>query len=153
MESIKATNLRRNLYSVLKKVCATREPIEVTLGSHTAAAIVPREVSDTHARKPLVDLNAVASFCKKYQVKSLALFGSILRKDFTVASDVDVLVELGERHVNVREMFKMVDHLVAVFGRRVDMVERSNLRNIDPVRRKEILATARVIYDEETYDA
>lgn len=153
MESIKATNLRRDLYSVLKKVCSTREPVEVTLGSRMAAVIVPREVSDARARKPLVDLDAVAAFCKKYRVRSLALFGSVLRADFTPASDVDVLVDLGERHVSVREMFRMVDHLEAVFGRRVDMVERSNLKNVDPIRRKEILAAAWVIYDEESYDA
>lgn len=153
MESIKATNLRRNLYSVLKNVCATREPVEVTLGSHAAFAIVPRATSDTRAKRPLVDLDAVAAFCKKYQVKSLALFGSVLRADFTSASDVDVLVDLGERHVDVHEMFKMVDHLEAVFGRKVDMVERSNLRRVDPLRRREILTTARVIYDEEAYDA
>ena len=153
MESIKATNLRRNLYSVLKKVCSTREPVEVTLGSRASAAIVPREVSGTSARRPLVDLDAVAAFCRKYQVKSLALFGSVLRADFTPASDVDVLVDLGERHVDVHEMFRMVDHLEAVFGRKVDMVERSNLKNVDAVRRKEILAAARVIYDEESYDA
>lgn len=153
MESIKATNLRRNLYSVLKKVCATREPVEVTLGSRASAVIVPRATSSAGARRPLVDLDAVAAFCKKYQVKSLALFGSVLRADFTPASDVDVLVDLGERHVSVREMFRMVDHLEAVFGRKVDMVERSNLGSVDATRRKEILAAARVIYDEESYDA
>ena len=150
---MKATNLRRNLYSVLKKVCATREPVEVTLGNHASAVIVPRATSDSCARRPVIDVEAVAAFCKKFQVKKFSLFGSILRSDFNVASDVDVLVDLGERHVNVREMFRMVDHLEAVFGRRVDMVERSNLRSVDPLRRKEILAAARVIYDEESYDA
>ena len=65
-----------------------------------------------------------------------------------------MLVDLGERHVSVREMFRMVDHLEAVFGRKVDMVERSNLKNARRrLRRKEILAAARVIYDEESYDA
>ena len=28
-------------------------------------------------------------------------------------------------------MFRMVDHLEAVFGRKVDLIELSNLRNLD----------------------
>ncbi|MDK1029411.1 MAG: nucleotidyltransferase domain-containing protein [Anaerolineae bacterium] len=31
------------------------------------------------------------SFCQRYHVKRLALFGSVLRKDFNQNSDVDVL--------------------------------------------------------------
>ena len=99
METIKATNLRKNLYSVLKKIYVAREPVEVTLGSHAAVVIVPKTTSDAHTKRPFIDLDAVAAFCKKYQVKSLALFGSVLRADFTATSDVDVLVDLGERHV------------------------------------------------------
>jgi predicted nucleotidyltransferase len=31
--------------------------------------------------------------CKRHHIKSLALFGSVLRNDFTPESDIDVLVE------------------------------------------------------------
>ena len=34
----------------------------------------------------------IASFCRRWQVKELALFGSALREDFGPDSDVDVLV-------------------------------------------------------------
>ena len=36
---------------------------------------------------------AVAEFCRRHHVRRLALFGSVLRDDFTSESDVDVLVE------------------------------------------------------------
>ena len=35
----------------------------------------------------------VAEFCQRNQILRLALFGSVLRDDFTPESDVDILVE------------------------------------------------------------
>ena len=40
-----------------------------------------------------VSVEAVAEICRRYQVRKLSLFGSVLRDDFGPASDVDVLVE------------------------------------------------------------
>ena len=152
MKTIKATNLRKTLYAMLDEVRRDRSPVEVVLGGKTAAVLMPA-ISTGSGRKPPIDLDAVATFCKKYQVKSLALFGSILRCDFGPASDVDVMVDLGERKIDVREMFQMVDHLEAMFGRHVDMLELANLALLDPIRRESISTTAKVIYEEALYDA
>ena len=35
----------------------------------------------------------IADFCRRNHIRRLALFGSVLRNDFTSESDVDVLVE------------------------------------------------------------
>ena len=35
----------------------------------------------------------IAEFCRRHRVRRLALFGSVIRDDFTPKSDVDVLVE------------------------------------------------------------
>ncbi len=35
----------------------------------------------------------IAVICRRYHIRTLALFGSVLRDDFTAESDVDVLVE------------------------------------------------------------
>ena len=35
----------------------------------------------------------IADFCKRRHIKRMALFGPVIRDDFTDASDVDVLVE------------------------------------------------------------
>lgn len=40
-----------------------------------------------------VDDEALATFCRRHGVRRLALFGSVLRDDFTDDSDIDVLVE------------------------------------------------------------
>jgi prevent-host-death family protein len=153
METIRATTLRKSLYETLERVKSRRLPVEVVLGGLPAAVLVPVAVREPGGRKPPIDLDAVAAFCQEYRVRKLSLFGSILRSDFNATSDVDVLVDLGDRHVDFHEMFRMVDHLEAVFGRRVDMVEASNLDQVDDVRRQEITSTARAIYEQESYDA
>lgn len=50
-----------------------------------------------------LDNKAIARFCKKYHVRLLALFGSVLRDDFTKDSDIDILVDF-ERPIGFFEM-------------------------------------------------
>jgi predicted nucleotidyltransferase len=88
---------------------------------------------------------AIEDFCRRWQVKELALFGSVLREDFTADSDIDVLVTFAPK--NRRSLFDLVDmqdELAALLGRNVDLVTRGGLRN--PYRRHEILTTRRVLY-------
>ena len=40
-----------------------------------------------------IDKQAIAEFCRRNGIRRLALFGSVLRDDFSPESDVDVLVE------------------------------------------------------------
>jgi predicted nucleotidyltransferase len=40
-----------------------------------------------------VDDETLAAFCHRHGIRRLALFGSVLRDDFTADSDIDVLVE------------------------------------------------------------
>jgi uncharacterized protein len=35
----------------------------------------------------------IAEFCKRYRIRKLSLFGSVLRSDFRPDSDIDVLIE------------------------------------------------------------
>ncbi len=87
----------------------------------------------------------IAQFCRKWQVKQLAIFGSALRDDFRPDSDVDVLVVFqdGTRwtlfdHIQAEEELKQI------LGREVDLVEKKAIRN--PFRRHHILNNHEVIY-------
>jgi uncharacterized protein len=92
-----------------------------------------------------VDRQKVAELCRRYGVAELALFGSVLRDDFRVDSDVDVLVSFGpEAHPSLLELVELREDLKDLFGREVDLVERAGLRN--PFRRRAILSTAEVVY-------
>jgi hypothetical protein len=88
---------------------------------------------------------AIEDFCQRWQVKELALFGSVLREDFNAESDIDVLVTFApENRRSLFDLVDMQDELAALLGRNVDLVTRGGLRN--PYRRHEILTTRRVLY-------
>ena len=87
----------------------------------------------------------VEAFCRQWKVRELSLFGSALRDDFAPGSDVDLLVELPPHHeLSLYDWVDMIDQLREIFGRDVDLVAKSGLSN--PIRRREILHTAKVLY-------
>lgn len=95
-----------------------------------------------------VDDDALASFCSRWKIRRMELFGSALRSDFDEESDVDVLVTFDESaewslfdHVRMeREFEAIVDRPVDIVNRRV--IERSD----NPVRRRAILDRTEPLY-------
>lgn len=85
-------------------------------------------------------------FCQKWKIAEFALFGSVLRDDFSPSSDIDVLVSFAPGGAMTFEGFlEMRQELSDLFGGRpVDLVEKRLVRN--PFRRHEILTTRRVVY-------
>ena len=63
----------------------------------------------------------IAEFCRKHHIRKLALFGSVLRKDFRPGSDVDVLVEFEPGHVPGLAFFSMEEELSNILGYKVDL--------------------------------
>jgi len=68
-----------------------------------------------------IDRQRIAEFCQRHHVRRLALFGSVLREDFTPDSDVDVLVEFEPGHVPGLAFFTMEVELSGIVGRKVDL--------------------------------
>ncbi len=65
---------------------------------------------------------ALADFCRRYGVKRLMLFGSILRDDFGPESDVDMLAEFEPgRTPGMIGFGGMILELSRLIGRRVDL--------------------------------
>jgi predicted nucleotidyltransferase len=87
---------------------------------------------------------AIEDFCRRYKVRRLALFGSVLRDDFRPDSDIDVLVtfQTGAR-VSMITLGHMQRELSALFHRPVDLVHQDGLK---PLLREQVLATAREVY-------
>jgi predicted nucleotidyltransferase len=96
-----------------------------------------------------VPYEQIAAFCRKWNVSEFALFGSVLRDDFRPDSDVDVLLTWApESRVSVFEYPEMKEELEAIFGRRVDLVSRRGIeQSRNPIRKKSILESARVVYE------
>ena len=87
----------------------------------------------------------IADFCRRWQVKELAIFGSALRDEFRPESDVDVLVVFqDDAKWDLFDHMKAEEDLKQIFGRDVDLVEKKAIRN--PFRRHHILSSYEVIY-------
>ena len=87
----------------------------------------------------------VADFCQRHHIRRLALFGSVLREDFRVESDVDVLVEFELGHVpGFIRLANMELELERLFsGRKVDLRTAEDLSRYF---RAEVVATAVAVY-------
>jgi predicted nucleotidyltransferase len=74
----------------------------------------------------------IAALCRRYGVKRLEVFGSILSEDFDLrTSDVDVVVEFEDvpQSDGLRRYFEFKAQLEQLFNRPVDMVELSAMEN------------------------
>lgn len=86
----------------------------------------------------------IADLCRRYHVRRLALFGSVLRDDFTPESDVDVLVTFEpQASIGFMALGRMKRELASLFQRPVDLVPQDGLK---PLIRDEVLSSAEVIY-------
>jgi len=95
-----------------------------------------------------IDRDKISAFCRKWKVKELALFGSVLREDFGPDSDVDVLVSFeADAAWNLWDHHHMNEELQEILGRKVDLVTRPAVeRSPNWIRRKAILESAETIY-------
>ncbi len=86
----------------------------------------------------------LSSLCRRYRVRRLALFGSVLRDDFSPDSDVDVLVSFDpDAHVGFVTLSRMQRELSELFSRPVDLVPMDGLK---PAIRESVLSSARDVY-------
>jgi predicted nucleotidyltransferase len=90
----------------------------------------------------------IGEFCRKWRILELSLFGSALREDFRPDSDLDLLVTFApEAEWRYWDLMTMQDELQALFGRKVDLVERSLVETSENwIRRKHILEHAEPVY-------
>lgn len=87
----------------------------------------------------------IEDFCRRNQIRRLALFGSVLRDDFSPDSDVDVLVEFEpDARVGLR-FFRIERELSQILGREVDLNTPGFLSHHFA---DEALDEAEVLYDE-----
>ena len=83
----------------------------------------------------------IAELCRRYGVRRLWLFGSILREDFRPGSDIDVLIESDGVGLLSLGGFQM--DLSDLLGREVHL---TTLGGVPPAHRPGLLAAARLQY-------
>jgi uncharacterized protein len=92
-----------------------------------------------------IEDNLFYSLIKKYSLSEVALFGSVIREDYSDNSDIDILISFTAN--SKKSLFDIINlkyDFECILNRKVDVIEKSALKN--PFRKNEILKTARVIY-------
>ncbi|MDD4888793.1 MAG: nucleotidyltransferase domain-containing protein [Phycisphaerae bacterium] len=102
-------------------------------------------MSDAQYQLPMGE---ITSFCRRWKVMELALFGSVLRDDFRSDSDIDLLAAFADdADFSLLDHARMEIELEGILGRHVQMLTRRAVeQSTNAIRRAEILSTARSIY-------
>ena len=86
----------------------------------------------------------IERFCEQYHIEKLAFFGSVLRDDFTLFSDIDILVEFHPEHIpGLIRLSLMENELSRLFQRKVDLRTTEDLSRYF---RQEVLDSAVIQY-------
>jgi predicted nucleotidyltransferase len=91
-----------------------------------------------------IDQDAIAGFCRRNNIRKLALFGSATREDFGPESDVDVLVEFEPGCTPGFAFLDMQEELATLLHRPVDLLTRGFL---SPLIRDRVERETVVLYD------
>lgn len=93
------------------------------------------------------NLHKLFALCRKHKVSKLYAFGSVLTPRFNDQSDVDILVNFNSEITpdNYADNFFDLYHaLMSLFGRDVDLVDESSVKN--PYFKEELEETKHLIY-------
>lgn len=95
-----------------------------------------------------MNMHKIMDICRRFHVRRLWVFGSILTNRFNSRSDVDLCVDFDKDKIGIFDyadnFFDFQYALEDVFGRKVDITEDSAVQN--PYFRQELNATRRLIY-------
>jgi uncharacterized protein len=64
---------------------------------------------------------------KKYHVRDIGLFGSVVRDDFSASSDIDIIVDFSQP-IGI-EFVDMAEYIEKMLQKKVDLVSRKGVRD------------------------
>lgn len=97
---------------------------------------------------PKINKNSMLKFCDRWQIKDVAVFGSVLRHDFDNKSDIDILVTFTDgSNVTLLNHIEMQKELDSIFNRNIDLLTRRSVeKSHNKIRKEEILNSAKIIF-------
>lgn len=96
------------------------------------------------------NIQKIIELCKKYRVKKLYVFGSILTDRFNDDSDIDFSVDFDSESINREQLdwadifFNFLHELENLFDRKIDIVFDNNIKN--KYFKRELDQTKQLIY-------
>ncbi len=92
----------------------------------------------------IIKKDELFKFCRKNHIKKLSLFGSALRDELKMESDIDLLVEFEDEHIpGLLKLVGLEIELTKMIGRKVDLRTPAELSRYF---RNDVLEKARVKY-------
>ncbi len=95
-----------------------------------------------------MNLDRIATLCRKYKVKKLWVFGSILTDRFNDSSDIDFSVSFDKKNIQLLDYadnyLDFLDELKGLFSRDVDLITEESVSN--PYFQNELNSTKQLIY-------
>ena len=89
---------------------------------------------------------AVIPACKKFAVRHLDVFGSVVRNQETAISDIDLLVEFNEpERTPAQRFFGLLHYLEDTLGCKIDLLTTNGLHN--PYFKSRVLKEKVTIYE------
>lgn len=92
-----------------------------------------------------IPVKEIKEFCQRHHIRKLSLFGSVLRDDFTIVSDVDVLVEFEKGKTPGLAIVTMADELTMIIKRDVDL---RTPHDLSCYFREQVRSEALIIYEK-----
>jgi uncharacterized protein len=94
---------------------------------------------DISSEQILAFIESHKSDLQKFGVHKLGLFGSYVRNEQTISSDIDLLVEYIPGEKSFDNFVSLIDYLEASFGKEVELVTSESLSpHIKPYIEREI---------------
>ncbi len=99
-----------------------------------------------------LEAEKISKICQNWQIVELALFGSVLREDFNLNSDIDVLVSFAEdAKITFFDLDSIEQELSKLFNRPVDVVTKEAIeQSHNWIRKRNILENYQVIYEQRS---
>ena len=95
-----------------------------------------------------VDASIIADFCRRWNIKQLAVFGSAAAGTLRPDSDIDLLATFApDADWTMFDHYRMENELVELFARDVDLVNvRALEENPNLIYYQQIINSAKVVY-------
>ena len=94
------------------------------------------------------NIHKIIDLCRRFHVRRLWVFGSILTPRFSDQSDIDLCVDFDRNQIELYDyannFFGFLYALEELLGRKIDITEDSAVRN--PYCREELNETRKLIY-------
>jgi uncharacterized protein len=109
---------------------------------HNLITRLQETMPDSLSQRVAIPEPQLKAFCRRHHIRSLSLFGSVLRDDFKPESDIDILVEFQEgKTPGLLKLAGMEEELGTLLGgRKVDL---RTSRDLSPHFRERVLQEAR----------